>query len=282
MSVWFVTGASRGLGAEIVREALSRDQQVVAAVRDAEAARKEFQDAGGELLVVTLDVTDERQAHEAVAQAVERFGRIDVLVNNAGRGLLGAVEEASDSAVRAVFDVNVFGLLNVNRAVLPVLRGQRSGYVINIGSVGGFTQGPGLGIYGATKFAIEGLSESMRIELAPLGVSVTVVEPGAFRTDFLDDSSLRAAEDIIDDYAKTAGAIRDGVGERNHTQPGDPAKAAAVIVNLASVPEPPLRIQLGADAVARVEAKIQFVQYELDMWREASVSTNYGNGAPDA
>ena len=148
MSVWFVTGASRGLGAEIVREALSRDQQVVAAVRDAETARKEFLDAGVELLVVTLDVTDERQAHEAVAKAVDRFGRIDVLVNNAGRGLLGAVEEASDSAVRAVFDVNVFGLLNVNRAVLPVMRRQRSGYVINIGSVGGFTQGPGLGIYG--------------------------------------------------------------------------------------------------------------------------------------
>ncbi|MFC7645072.1 SDR family NAD(P)-dependent oxidoreductase [Streptosporangium lutulentum] len=230
-----------------------------------------------------MDVTDERQAHEAVTQAVKRFGRIDVLVNNAGRGLLGAVEEASDSAVRAVFDVNVFGLLNVNRAVLPVLRGQRSGHVINIGSVGGFTQGgPGMGIYGATKFAIEGLSESMRIELAPLGVSVTVVEPGAFRTDFLDDSSLRAAEDVIDDYAKTAGAIRDTVSERNHTQPGDPARAASVIVNLASVPEPPLRIQLGADAVSRVEAKIQFVQYELDMWREASVSTNYRNGAEDA
>jgi NADP-dependent 3-hydroxy acid dehydrogenase YdfG len=169
VSVWFITGASRGLGAEIAKAALAAGHDVVGTARDASA----ISDAS---LALTLDVTDEAQAKAAVDAAVERFGRIDVLVNNAGRGLLGAVEEATDAAARAVFDTNVFGLLNVTRAVLPVMRAQRSGHVLNMGSVGGFTQGPGWGVYGATKFAVEGLSEAMHAELAPLGV------PGTWRT----------------------------------------------------------------------------------------------------
>src|SRR6266496_2087474 len=208
MSVWFVTGASRGLGAAITREALSRGHQVTATARDADALRRAFAESP-DVLPMAVDVTDERQINAAVEATVERFGRIDVLVNNAGRGQVGAVEEVSDAAARALFELNVFGVLNVLRAALLTLRAQRSGHVINIGSVGGFATGPGVGLYGATKFALEGLSEALRGELAPLGINVTVVEPGGFRTDFLDSSSLQIEPTVIADYAESAGATRD-------------------------------------------------------------------------
>ncbi|MGW6354064.1 oxidoreductase [Streptomyces sp. NPDC055092] len=272
MSVWFITGASRGLGAEIAREALARGHDVVATARDAEAVRRAFPDASDSLLAVDLDVTEEATIRTAVDAALARFGRIDVLVNNAGRGLLGAVEEVSDEAVRAAFDINVFGVLSTLRAVLPTLRAQRSGHVINIGSVGGFATAPGVGLYGATKFAVEGITEALHGELAPLGVHVTVVEPGGFRTDFLDASSLYTEPHLIDDYAPTAGATRKALADVNHRQPGDPAKAAAAVVGLADTPEPPLRLLLGSDAVARVEAKLDLVQRELDRHRSLTMS----------
>jgi NAD(P)-dependent dehydrogenase (short-subunit alcohol dehydrogenase family) len=273
MSVWFITGASRGLGAEIAREALARGHRVVATARDAEAVRKAFPDAGERLLAAAVDVTDEGQLRAAVDAAVDRFGRIDVLLNNAGRGLLSAVEEASDQGVRAVFDVNFFGVLNTQRAVLPVLRAQRSGHVINMSSVGGFTTAPGVGLYAATKFALEGMSEALHAELKPLGVSVTLVEPGGFRTDFLDGSSLHTEPASIEDYAQTAGVTRELLAGFNHAQAGDPVKLAAVVVDLAESDDPPLRIQLGADAVQRVEAKLDFMRAELDRWRSVALST---------
>lgn len=272
MSVWFITGASRGLGAAIVREALSRGHRVVATARDAEDVRKAFPEAGDELLATAVDVADEQQLRDAVDAAVARFGRIDVLVNNAGRGLLSAVEEASDKAARAVFDVNVFGVLNTLRAALPTMRAQRSGLVFNMSSVGGFTTAPGWGMYAATKFALEGISEALAAELAPLGVRVTIVEPGGFRTDFLDGSSLHAEPATIDDYRPSAGATREFVATVNHAQRGDPLKLAAAIVDLAESGDPPLRVQLGADAVARVEAKLDFMRAELDRLRPLAVS----------
>jgi NAD(P)-dependent dehydrogenase (short-subunit alcohol dehydrogenase family) len=229
MAVWFVTGASRGFGAEIVREVLARGEQVVATARYPEAVRETFPDAGTSLLVEALDVSDEAQVAHAVAEAMARFGRIDVLVNNAGRGLLGAVEEASDSEVRAVFETNVFGLLTVTRTVLPVMRAQRSGRVFNFSSVGGIAVGQGWGVYGGTKYAVEGLSEAMRMELAPLGIQVTIVEPGFFRTDFLDSSSLGHTALELDDYTPTAGQTRTSAQTRNHAQPGDPVRAAKAI-----------------------------------------------------
>ncbi|MCE7008257.1 oxidoreductase [Kibdelosporangium philippinense] len=271
MSVWFVTGASRRLGAEIVEKALAAGHQVVATARDTDAI------LGDKVLPVALDVTDEAQAADAVRLAVEKFGRIDVLVNNAGRGLLGAVEEASDAAARAVYETNVFGVLNVIRAVLPTMRAQRSGQIINLSSVGGFVGSAGWGIYNSTKFAVEGLSEALAKEVAPLGIGVTIVEPGYFRTDFLDGTSLHTEATVIDDYATTAGATRDRAVTANHAQPGDPAKAAAAIVELAHAENPPLRIQLGRDSFAAVAAKLTFVAQEQDAWRDLSTSTDHDN-----
>ena len=271
--VWFITGASRGFGLEIARQALERGDAVVATARDPRGVEKNLPGAGGSLLAVALDVTDEQEAQSAVARAVERFGRIDVLVNNAGRGLLGAVEEASAAEVRAVFDANVFGLLTVTRAVLPVMRRQRSGRVLNISSVGGFTASAGWGVYCATKFAVEGLSEALRAELAPLGIAVTIVEPGAFRTDFLDARSLARVGRSIDDYGATAGQTRVWADDTNHAQLGDPVKAAAAMIMVATTADPPSRVQLGADCIARVESKLATVTRELQQWRALALST---------
>ncbi len=280
MSVWFITGASRGFGLEIARDALARGHRVVATARDTTAIYEALPDAGENLLAVALDVTDEGQAKAAVDAAVQRFGRIDVLINNAGRGLLGAVEEASDAEVRAVYDTNVFGLLTVTRAVTPVLRAQRSGTIVNISSVGGFASSPGWGVYASTKFAVEAITEAMHAELKPLGVHVMVVEPGYFRTDFLDSSSLHTQLTVIDDYTDgPAGAMRVHAGERNHDQPGDPVKAAAAIIDVVDSPKPPLRLLLGKDTIAAVEAKIAHVQAELAQWRSVAESTDFDDVA---
>ena len=279
MSVWFITGASRGFGAEIVDKALAEGHQVVATARNTEGITDRFPDAGDRILPVAVDVTDEAQIADAVSAAVQKFGRIDVVVNNAGRGLLGAVEEASDAAARSVYDTNVFGVLNVIRAVLPTLRAQRSGRIINISSIGGFGGAAGWGIYCSTKFALEGFSEALAAELAPLGIAVTIVEPGYFRTDFLDASSLHTEATIIDDYAETAGATRTTATDVNHAQPGDPVKAAAAIVHIGDVAEPPLRIQLGRDAYAGVAKKLQVVAAEQATWHDLSVSTDHDDVA---
>jgi NAD(P)-dependent dehydrogenase (short-subunit alcohol dehydrogenase family) len=279
MSVWFITGASRGFGLQIARDLLDRGHQVVATARHAAAVTDALGD-NENVFAVALDVTDEGQARQAVQAAVQRFGRIDVLVNNAGRGLLGAVEEATDAEVRAVYDTNVFGLLTVTRAVAPVLRAQRSGAIVNISSVGGFVSSPGWGVYASTKFAVEALSEALHAELKPLGVHVMVVEPGYFRTDFLDSSSLQIQQNRIDDYADgPAGQMRITAGERNHDQPGDPVKAAAAIIDVVESERPPVRLQLGNDTIAAVEAKLAHVQAELAQWRSVSESTDFDDVA---
>ncbi|CAM3174222.1 short-chain dehydrogenase/reductase [Mycobacterium intermedium] len=273
--VWFLTGASRGFGLEIARKILSQGDKVVATARRANQIREQLPDAGDNLLTVDLDVTNGEQAAEAVESAVEKFGRVDVLVNNAGRGLLGAVEESSDVSARAVYEVNVFGTLTMQRAVLPVMRRQRSGHIINISSIGGLLGSPGWGVYCSTKFAVEGFSEALAKEVKPLGIWVTIVEPGYFRTDFLDGSSLGTEETIIADYESTAGAVRTRAAELNHEQPGDPVKAAAAIVDIAAVAEPPVHLLLGSDCVAAVENKIQQLQAEIDAWRAVSLSTDH-------
>ncbi|OBG38825.1 oxidoreductase [Mycobacterium sp. E3198] len=273
--VWFLTGASRGFGLEIARKALNRGDRVVATARRADQIRTRLPGADDALLPVDLDVTDAEQVRRAVESAVDAFGRIDVVVNNAGRGLLGAVEEASDAAVRAVYEVNVFGTLNVQRAVLPIMRRQRSGHIINLSSVGGLLGSAGWGIYCSTKFAVEGFSEALAQEVRSLGIWVTIVEPGYFRTDFLDASSLGTEENVIADYDSTAGATRTHAADVNHEQPGDPVKAAAAIVDLASASEPPVHLLLGADCLAAVENKIRTLQADIDNWRAVSTSTDH-------
>lgn len=272
--VWLITGAARGLGAQIAEAALAAGNAVIAAGRDTRAIAARFGDNPA-VLAVKLDVTDEAQAHVAVEMGVAHFGRIDVLVNNAGFGLLGAVEESSDADVRRMFDTNVFGLLNVTRAVLPKLRAQRSGHVINISSIGGFRGSAGFGAYCSTKFAVEGLTEALHAELAPLGIHATVIEPGYFRTDFLDASSLTVSPHVIADYAATSGATRARAGGMNRQQPGDPVKLAAAVVKLVDSATPPLRLPLGKDTLAAIEQKSAFVAAETEAWRAVSSSTDF-------
>ncbi|WP_440089474.1 oxidoreductase [Streptosporangium sp. LJ11] len=275
MSVWFVTGASRGLGLEIVKAALERGDSVAATARDPRAIEKALPGRPDNLLVVPLDVTDQGQADAAVKAAVSRFGGIDVLVNNAGRGLVGAVEETSDAEARGVFDINVFGLLTVIRAVVPVMRAAGRGRILNVSSTGGVVAWAGWGVYSATKFAVEGLTEALGLELAPLGIQVTSVQPGPLRTDFLGSTSLQHVERIIDDYAVTGGASRVWAGENHGLQEGDPVKAAAAILAVADLDEMPARIPLGSSTLADIRAKLAAVGAELDTWRELARSTDH-------
>ncbi|KVT51148.1 short-chain dehydrogenase [Burkholderia ubonensis] len=272
--VWFITGASRGIGALIAEAALADGNAVVAAGRHVPAIVERLGESVA-LLPVELDVTDEAQAKAAVQAAVEKFGRVDVLVNNAGFGLLGAVEESADKDVRRMYDTNVFGLLNVTRAVLPTMRANRSGHVINISSIGGYRAAAGFGVYSSTKFAVEGITEALHAELKPLGVHATVVEPGYFRTDFLDASSLVIASDVIDDYDETSGAVRRKAVQMNHNQPGDPVKLAAAMIALVDAPNPPLRLPLGTDTLAAIAAKNAYVAQETETWKALSASTDF-------
>lgn len=274
--VWFITGASRGIGALIAEAALADGNAVVAAGRNVASIVERLGESAA-LFPVALDVTDEAHAQAAVQAAVQKFGRIDVLINNAGFGLLGAVEESADRDVRRMYDTNVFGLLNVTRAVLPVMRANRAGHVINISSIGGYRGAAGFGVYSSTKFAVEGITEALREELTPLGIHATVVEPGYFRTDFLDASSLTVAPDVIDDYDGTSGAVRRKAAQMNHNQPGDPKKLADAIVVLVDAPNPPLRLPLGTDTLAAIAAKNTYVAQEMERWRTLSASTDFAD-----
>jgi NAD(P)-dependent dehydrogenase (short-subunit alcohol dehydrogenase family) len=272
--IWMITGAARGIGARIAEAALASGDAVVATSRDAASVQNRF-GASDALLALALDVTDEAQAKAAVQAAIARFGRIDVLVNNAGYGLLGAVEEATADEVRKLYETNVFGLLNVTRAVLPSMRERRSGHVINISSVGGFRSGPGFGVYCSTKFAVEGLSEALHGELAPLGIHVTVVEPGYFRTEFLEGSSLSISPLELADYATTSGQTRAAAAQISLNQPGDPLRLAQAMLTLVASPTPPQRLPLGSDTLQVIGEKIAFVQGEVAAWRAVSASTDF-------
>jgi NAD(P)-dependent dehydrogenase (short-subunit alcohol dehydrogenase family) len=272
--VWFITGASRGFGVLMAKDALARGDSVVATARNPQSVTDAL-GAHPNLLALRLDVTQEAAAVLAARAAVDRFGRIDVLVNNAGYGLLGAVEEASDAEVRALYDTNVFGLLNVTRAVLPYMRKQGSGHVMNMSSVGGYTAHAGWGVYGSTKFAVEGISEAMAEEVRPLGIHVTVVEPGYFRTGFLEGNSLVSTREQMADYAGTVGAMRTFAASVSLKQPGDPRKLSQAILKLADAARPPVRLMLGSDTVRMVREKNRFVEQELGEWVALSLSTDH-------
>ncbi|MFG1992354.1 SDR family NAD(P)-dependent oxidoreductase [Actinoplanes sp. NPDC048988] len=274
MSIWLVTGASRGLGHHIALAAASAGHTVLAGVRDTDRPYPALLEAG--VRVVRLDVSSPGDVAAVAGLAEREFGRLDVLVNNAGYGLFGALELTGDDEIRSLLEVNVLGLIRATRAVLPMMRRQRSGRIVNIGSVGGFTAVPGSGAYSVSKFAVEAVTEALNVELDGLGVRATVVEPGQFRTDFLDPSSARTTErPLIEDYQATVGTRLRALRAADGRQPGDPAKAAAAVVTIADAADPPVRVQLGRDALDRVEQKLLAVGAEMSRWRSLSESTGF-------
>lgn len=273
--VWFITGAARGIGLEILKAVLETGDNVVATVRSSAESLADKVGNPENLQVVLLDITDEQQAIAAANQAVQKFGQIDVLVNNAGYGLLSAVEEATADEVRKNFETNVFGLLNVTRAVLPHMRKKRSGHIINFSSVGGLSGNIGWGVYGSTKFAVEGLTEALALELAPLGIHATVVAPGFFRTEFLDAASLTRSGHIIPDYDQTVGEMRKFATQANKKQPGDPVKLATAIVKVANAEKPPVHLPLGTDSLQRYREKTANFEKDIEAWYDVITGTDH-------
>lgn len=272
--VWLVTGASRGFGLEIVKAALAAGDKVVATVRS-NPEKLQAQLNNENLFVTIPDVTNEQQAKEVANLSTSKFGRIDVLVNNAGFGLLSAVEEASNAEVKANYEANVFGLLNVTRGVLPFMRKERKGHIINLSSVGGLTGIIGWGLYGSTKFAVEGITEALSKELAPLGIYATAVEPGFFRTDFLDQSSLTRSANSIEDYAETVGDMRNYATQVNQKQPGSAEKLAQAILKIANAEKPPVHLPLGKDTLQLFKEKMDKFNADIEAWHEVITGTDH-------
>jgi NAD(P)-dependent dehydrogenase (short-subunit alcohol dehydrogenase family) len=270
--VWFITGASSGLGRALAETAVDRGDRVVATARDLERIGDLVDRHPGEAVAVGLDVTDPGQAHAAVDAGLAAFDRIDVVVNNAGFGLFGAVEELSDEELRGEFETNVFGALNVLRAALPHLRRQRSGHVVQISSLEGIAPAvAGETAYAGTKFAAEGLAEALAKDVAHLGIRVTIVEPGPLRTDFASGASVTPPQS--DDYAESVGKALEWFEELAGEQPNDPIRVAAAIFEVIEAAEPPLRLVLGAEAIQAVREKLSSQQRELDAWEPLGAST---------
>lgn len=272
---WLITGAGKGFGLEITRVALRAGDNVIATVRNGGAELAAEFINNEQLFTVTMDVTDEAQVYSAINKGIYHFGSIDIVVNNAGFGLVSSVEEASDEEARKQFDTNVFGVLNVTRNVLPFMRAKRSGHIINISALFAFGTIPGWGIYSATKYAVEGLSEGLALELSPLGIHVTVVEPGMFTTNFLDGGSFVQSRNIIDDYKETSGQIRSLTSQFNGTQPGDPKKLALAIQQLINLEKPPVHLPLGRDCIEFYNKNKQVREKEMEDWKEIIYSTDH-------
>ncbi|HEY0185815.1 MAG TPA: oxidoreductase [Rhodopila sp.] len=274
MPTWMITGCSTGFGRELARAVLARGWNAVVTARDPATVADIVAQHAGTALALPLDVTDSAQIAEAVRRSEARFGGIDVLVNNAGYGFRGAVEEASDAEMRALFDTNFFGLVAVTQAVLPGMRARRSGFVVNISSVGGRRAAPGSGFYSASKFAVEGMSDALRKELKPLGIGVMVVEPSGFRTDFAG-RSLRQSAKTIDAYAPTAGLRRKENITNDGKQAGDPVRAAEAIIKALQADKPPFRLALGRDAVERIREEMDTQRNELETWADTAIGADY-------
>ncbi|MDB6009468.1 MAG: short-chain dehydrogenase/reductase [Gammaproteobacteria bacterium] len=271
---WLITGVSSGFGRALAEAALENGDRVAGTVRTEVARRKFEQLAPGRSFGMLLDVTDRAAIVRLVAEVEEWAGGIDVLVNNAGYGLVGGVEEASDSEVRAQFEVNVFGALAVIQAVLPLMRRQRSGRIVCVSSVSGLVGWPSLGIYSGSKFALEGICETLAQEVAPLGIRVILVEPGGLRTDFAGRSSARAAKTIVD-YDATVGACKRILAEHAGHEAGDPRKAAQAVLTAVEAESPPLRLLLGADALQYTSNKLAAFTAEMERWKFLSLGIGY-------
>jgi NAD(P)-dependent dehydrogenase (short-subunit alcohol dehydrogenase family) len=269
--VWLVTGAGRGMGVDIAQAALAAGHAVVATGRNIETVKHAVGDHDG-LLVIALDVTSLESAKAARHAAVDHFGRIDVLVNNAGNFYAGYFEELTPEQVKAQIEVNLFGSMNVTRAVLPVMRQQRSGHVVAISSLAGIVGGEFASAYAASKFGVEGWMEALHAEVTPFGIHTTIVEPGYFRTELLEPASTTWAADSIDDYAERTAAMVPAWKAMNGQQQGDPTKFAAALVQIVDQDNPPVRWVAGADAVAAVEQKARDLLAQVDAYRDISTS----------
>ncbi|MFZ4115361.1 MAG: oxidoreductase [Chthoniobacterales bacterium] len=272
--VWFITGTSYGFGRELVRVALERGDKVVATSRTPKKVEEAFSKYADNLLVLPLDLHNTVQIEKAVTTAIATFGHVDVLVNNAGYGLLGAVEEVSEQEVSDLFKINFFALLKTTQAFLPHFRERCSGHIINISSIWGLTAAAGFGIYNATKFAVEGLSQALAQEIKPLGIHVTLVEPGGFRTKFLAKDALGASQKIIEDYIPTVGKARVWSAHGDGKQNGDPLLAAQAILKVVTSEHPPLHLLLGTDAYHEAIDHLNMLRQEIEAWREVTLSTD--------
>jgi short-subunit dehydrogenase len=272
--IWFITGISSGLGKALAQTVIENGDFVIGTFRNqtqADVFNYQFKD---EAFALTLDITKENEIENAVKLVFEKFGRIDVLVNNAGFGFAGAIEETSTEETKAIFEANFFGTLNLTQSFLPIFRHQKSGHIIQISSHGGFKAFPGFGIYNASKFALEGFSEALAIEVAPLGIKLTIVEPGPFRTNFAG-SSFRQADKVIEDYSPTAGAFRERMKQVDGKQEGDPIKASQAIIDIIKLDNPPLRLPLGKIAIVSLTTKLDSVQKDINAYKDIAESVVY-------
>ncbi len=275
--VWLITGCSTGFGRELAKQVLDRGWRAVVTARDAAKVADIAEGHGERALFLPLDVNQHAQVENAIAQAMQTFGRIDVLVNNAGYGYFAAIEEGEDDAVRAMFETNVFALIDMTKAVLPIMRRQRSGMIVNISSIGGLTSYAATGYYHGTKYAVEGMSETLAIEVKPLGIGVLIVEPGPFRTNWAGPS-IKRAEKQIDDYAATAGERRQQSAARSGKQPGDPVRAARAIIDVAMSDNPPLRLVLGKPALENARKKLDFLRADFDAMEAITLGADFPPG----
>jgi len=272
--VWFITGCSTGFGRELAKHLLENDYRVVVTARNADKVQDLVEINKENALAINLDVTDKAQVAHAVAKAEEHFGKIDVLVNNAGFGYFGAIEESDDAEVRSMFETNFWGLAEMTRAALPKMREEKSGTIVNISSIGGLVGFPGVGYYNATKFAVNGFSEALQKEVAPLGINVITVEPSGFRTDWAGRSA-NDATNKIEDYAETAGANQAAIRGYSGNQPGDPVRAAKAIVEAVESENPPLNLLLGRAALKNARLKIETLQKDFDAWAEVTEGADF-------
>lgn len=268
--VWFITGCSTGFGRELSNLLLAQGYKVVVTARKLSDIQDIVEKHTDKALALSLDVTKPADIETAVAKAHKHFGRIDVLVNNAGIGYFGAIEESEDEEIRKMFEINFFGLANMTKAVLPIMRKQRSGHILNIASIAGLVGYPAVGYYNATKFAVDGFSESLSKETAPLGIKVTVISPSGFRTDWAGRSA-NTSKVVIDDYTATAGANKDSIRGYSGSQPGDPLRAAQAMIKVVESENPPYRLLLGQGALRSARAKLDLLKKDFDTWEETTV-----------
>ena len=274
-AVWFITGCSKGFGREIARHVLAAGFRVVATARRVADLADLVEGNPARAVALELDVTDLAQIERATTAAAQHFGRIDVLVNNAGYGYLGAIEEGEDTEVRRLFDTNLFAPVNLIKAVLPGMRARKAGHIVNISSIGGLVSYPGVGYYNMAKAGIEMMSDALAKEVAPLGIGVTVVAPGAFRTDFRGAGSLSLSATIIDAYADTVGQARARMAAGHGTQPGDPQKGAAAIIAAVTADKPPVHLLIGSDAIDQLRSKLDAMRAETDAWESVTRGTDF-------